>query len=89
MLLGLDPSSQRTPQELQVEQQRLQLFQQMQQKGRDVAKYLRGGDTPQVFLAVNHRIAHTPVAPLLVLAGGVLLRFVIVSAGQLSSWQPV
>ena len=33
ILLGLDPSSRRTPQELQVEQQRLQLFSQMQQKG--------------------------------------------------------
>ena len=40
-------------------------------------------------LAVGHRIRHTPVAPLLVLAGGLLLRFVIVSAGQLSHWGPV
>ena len=39
-------------------------------------------------LAVNHRIQHTPVAPLLVLAGGVALRFVIVSAGQVSHWSP-
>jgi protein NrfD len=37
-------------------------------------------------LAVRHRIAHTPVAPLLVLAGGVLLRFVLVVAGQTSHW---
>lgn len=35
-------------------------------------------------LAVGHRIAHTPVAPLLVLAGGLLLRFVFVQAGQVS-----
>mgnify|MGYP000506706887 CR=1 FL=1 len=34
-------------------------------------------------LAVRHRIAHTPVAPLLVLAGGLALRFVFVGAGQL------
>jgi formate-dependent nitrite reductase membrane component NrfD len=40
-------------------------------------------------LAVSHRIRHTPVAPLLVLAGGLLLRFVIVSAGQVSRWGPV
>jgi formate-dependent nitrite reductase membrane component NrfD len=40
-------------------------------------------------LAVNHKIHHTPVAPILVLAGGVLLRFVIVYAGQLSRWSPV
>ncbi|MBP1634027.1 MAG: Molybdopterin oxidoreductase, Psr/Psh family, PsrC-like rane anchor subunit, partial [Acidobacteria bacterium] len=37
-------------------------------------------------LAVAHRIAHTPVAPLLVLAGGLALRFVIVYAGQYSHW---
>jgi protein NrfD len=37
-------------------------------------------------LAVNQRISHTPIAPLLVLAGGVALRFVIVSAGQASGW---
>jgi formate-dependent nitrite reductase membrane component NrfD len=40
-------------------------------------------------LAVAHRIRHTSVAPLLVLAGGVLLRFVIVNAGQFSRWGPV
>jgi len=40
-------------------------------------------------LAVNHKIRHTSVAPLLVLAGGVLLRFVIVYAGQVSTWSPV
>jgi protein NrfD len=37
-------------------------------------------------LAVSHRIAHTPVAPTLVLLGGLALRFVIVSAGQYSHW---
>ncbi len=37
-------------------------------------------------LAVSHRVAHTAVAPLLVIAGGLLLRFVIVFAGQLSHW---
>jgi formate-dependent nitrite reductase membrane component NrfD len=37
-------------------------------------------------LAVRHKIPHTPVAPLLVIAGGVALRFVIVWAGQLSRW---
>jgi formate-dependent nitrite reductase membrane component NrfD len=39
-------------------------------------------------LAVGHRIRHTPVAPLLVLAGGFALRFVIVVAGQASHWRP-
>lgn len=37
-------------------------------------------------LAVNHRIRHTAVAPILVIAGGVLLRFVFVYGGQLSGW---
>jgi protein NrfD len=37
-------------------------------------------------LAVNHKIAHTPIAPILVIAGGLALRFVIVNAGQLSRW---
>lgn len=40
-------------------------------------------------LAVRHRIQHTPVAPVLVIAGGLLLRFVIVYAGQFSRWTPV
>lgn len=39
-------------------------------------------------LAVAHRIRHTAVAPLLVLAGGVLLRVVLVYAGQSSRWPP-
>jgi formate-dependent nitrite reductase membrane component NrfD len=37
-------------------------------------------------LAVTHRIIHTPIAPVLVMLGGLALRFVIVSAGQLSHW---
>jgi formate-dependent nitrite reductase membrane component NrfD len=37
-------------------------------------------------LAVTHRIHHTPIAPLFVLAGGLVLRFVIVAAGQYSRW---
>jgi formate-dependent nitrite reductase membrane component NrfD len=32
-------------------------------------------------LAVSHRVRHTALAPLLVLAGGLALRFVIVYAG--------
>jgi protein NrfD len=32
------------------------------------------------------RVAHTPVAPILVLVGGLALRFVIVAAGQASHW---
>jgi formate-dependent nitrite reductase membrane component NrfD len=37
-------------------------------------------------LAVNHRIAHTPMAPLMVVLGSLALRFVIVAAGQVSHW---
>jgi formate-dependent nitrite reductase membrane component NrfD len=40
-------------------------------------------------LAVRHRIPHTPVAPILVIAGGLALRFVIVYAGQTSHWMTV
>jgi formate-dependent nitrite reductase membrane component NrfD len=37
-------------------------------------------------LMASHRIGHTLVAPLLVMLGGLALRFVIVSAGQYSHW---
>ncbi len=37
-------------------------------------------------LAVTHRVPHTPLAPVLVILGGLALRFVIVSAGQVSHW---
>jgi len=37
-------------------------------------------------LAVSHRIRHTPLGPLLVMAGGLALRFVVVAAGQVSHW---
>lgn len=40
-------------------------------------------------LAVSHRIKHTIVAPILVIAGGLMLRFVIVNAGLLSHWTKV
>lgn len=40
-------------------------------------------------LAVNHKIAHTPVAPIMVVMGGLILRFVIVYGGQLSHWTRV
>ena len=37
-------------------------------------------------LAVNHKIHHTPFAPLMVIIGGLILRFIIVEAGQYSHW---
>ena len=39
---------------------------------------------PIQLLAVNHRVHHTPVAPVLVILGGLSLRFLIVFAGQAS-----
>ncbi len=38
------------------------------------------------FLAVNRKIKHTSLAPILVLFGGLMLRLVIVYAGQYSHW---
>lgn len=40
-------------------------------------------------LAVSHRIKHTIVAPIFVIVGGLILRFVIVNAGLLSHWTKV
>ncbi len=40
-------------------------------------------------LAVSHKIRHTVVAPILVIVGGLILRFVIVNAGLLSHWTKV
>jgi formate-dependent nitrite reductase membrane component NrfD len=37
-------------------------------------------------LAVNHKIHHTPIAPIMVILGGLVLRFIIVAAGQSSHW---
>lgn len=37
-------------------------------------------------LAVNHKIKHTPIAPILVILGGLILRFIIVYAGQYSHY---
>jgi formate-dependent nitrite reductase membrane component NrfD len=37
-------------------------------------------------LAVNHKVQHTGIAPIMVIAGGLILRFVIVYAGQYSHW---
>jgi protein NrfD len=37
-------------------------------------------------LAARHLIQHTPIAPILVMFGGLALRWVIVSAGQVSHW---
>ncbi|HEX6863511.1 MAG TPA: NrfD/PsrC family molybdoenzyme membrane anchor subunit, partial [Thermoanaerobaculia bacterium] len=38
-------------------------------------------------LAVRHRIRHTAIVPVLVIAGGLALRFILVHAGQMSHWR--
>jgi formate-dependent nitrite reductase membrane component NrfD len=40
-------------------------------------------------LAVSHKIVHSAIPPLLVIGGGLVLRFVIVAAGQASHWTRV
>lgn len=37
-------------------------------------------------LSVNNKIPHTNIAPLLVMLGGLILRFIVVYAGQYSHW---
>lgn len=37
-------------------------------------------------LAISHRIKHTRIAPIMVIIGGLILRFIIVSAGQYSHY---
>jgi formate-dependent nitrite reductase membrane component NrfD len=37
-------------------------------------------------LAVRHRIKHTSIVPIMVVLGGLVLRFVFVAAGQASHW---
>lgn len=54
IVLGLDPSSRKSPMELQLEQQRMQLLMQMQQQGKDVAGMLQQ-DGPKVFIATDRR----------------------------------
>ena len=54
IVLGMDPSSRKEPQEMQLEKQRLQLYMQMQQKGKDVSKMLKKSDLP-VHIAVDEQ----------------------------------
>lgn len=54
IVLGLDPSSRKSPMELQLEQQRMQLLMQMQQSGKDVTGMLKQ-DGPKVFIATDRR----------------------------------
>ena len=52
VVLGMDPKSRPTQMDIQLQQQKLQIMQQMQQKGTDVSKMLKQ-DGPPVYLAYN------------------------------------
>ena len=52
VVLGMDPKSRPTQMDFQLQQQKLQIMQQMQQRGTDVSKMLKQ-DGPPVYLAYN------------------------------------
>ncbi|MCA9240710.1 MAG: hypothetical protein KDA37_10940, partial [Planctomycetales bacterium] len=52
IVLGLDPASQPSQMELQVQMQKMQLMQQLQKSGKDVSRMLNR-DGPKVYLAFN------------------------------------
>jgi type II secretory pathway component GspD/PulD (secretin) len=54
VVLGMDPKSRPTQMDLQLQQQKLQLMTQMQQRGTDVSKMLKQ-DGPPVYLAFNRQ----------------------------------
>ncbi len=54
IVLGLDPASRKSPQELQLETQRMQLLMQMSQQKKDVSKLLKPGGPP-VHIAVDRQ----------------------------------
>ncbi len=54
VVLGLDPAAQPSQMELQIQMQKMQLLQQMQQKGKDVGRMLNK-DGPKVYLAFNRQ----------------------------------
>ena len=54
VMVGLDPKSRPSQMELQLQQQKLQLMMQIQQKGQDVSKMLKQ-DGPPVYLAYNRQ----------------------------------
>ena len=54
IVLGRDPSSRKSPQEVAVQQQKIQLLMQMQKKGKDVSKMIQP-DGPPIHIVVNKR----------------------------------
>jgi type II secretory pathway component GspD/PulD (secretin) len=56
VVLGLDPKSRPTQMELQLQQKRMELMTQMQQRGTDVSKMLKKDGGPPVYLAFNRQL---------------------------------
>jgi len=54
VVLGINPETRSSPQELQLEQQKMQMMMKMQQKGKDVSQMLHK-DAPPVHIAVDQR----------------------------------
>ena len=52
VVLGLDPNSRPSQMDLQIQQKKLEILQQMSQRGKDIAKMLQP-DGPKVYLAYN------------------------------------
>ncbi|NOY30850.1 MAG: hypothetical protein GXP28_11980 [Planctomycetes bacterium] len=55
VVLGLDPKVVKTPDEMKLETQRIQMQMKLIDKAKDVSKLIKK-DGPQVFIAVNHRL---------------------------------
>ena len=90
ILLGLNPSDRRTPQELQLEMQRMQILSGEQKKGRDISKFITKGGGPAVYLAVNYRrnsiLANAPPAEMATIERAV--RMLDVPSGSLVGTTP-
>ncbi len=85
VVLGLDPNSRPTQMELQLQQQRMKLMAQMQQKGKDVSKMLKQ-DGPPVFLAYNRQrnsiLANAPPAQMRIIEQAIAYLDVPFGGGQ-------
>jgi len=55
VVLGIDPKAVKTPDEMKLETQRIQMQMKLIDKSKDVSKLIKK-DGPQVFIAVNHRL---------------------------------
>lgn len=84
IVLGKDPAARKTPQEMQIEKQRLQLFMQMQQKGKDVSKMIKPDGLP-VHIAVDraqNRLFINAPSELLPMIDRTIAQFDVPAAGS-------